>query len=99
MEAEEIALSSDPDWERGFPKVSTKTSPVLLDKREHPATREDFLQLEECGRVLARHMGWGPLNGVALRESGMIAAQRYGYSAGNDAALAEEAFSLLLAAL
>jgi hypothetical protein len=36
---------------------------------------------------------------VAIRESGQIAAQRYGFSEKTDAHIAEEAFSLLLAAI
>ena len=93
-----LALSSDPDWD-GPPIRSRAVKIRSARNGEHPATKADFEKLEECGSILARNLGWGPLNGVAIREAGQIAAQRYGYSAGKDATLAEEAFSLLLSAL
>jgi hypothetical protein len=95
-----IALSSDPDWEDQFP--SAKSQPPAsppVSRPKHPASKQDFMKLEECGHHLAKRLGWGALQGVALRESGQIAAQRYGYSEKTDGQLAEEAFSLLLAAI
>ena len=94
----DVALDADPDWEKPTPSArSIRIAPVA--KSPHPATNGDFNKLEDCGRQLAKKLGWGPLQGVAIREAGQIAAQRYGYSSDQDKSLGEEAFSLLLAAL
>lgn len=94
----DVALDADPDWEKPMPSArSVRIAPVM--KPQHPATKGDFMKLEDCGRQLAKKLGWGPLQGVAIRESGQIAAQRYGYSSDQDKSLGEEAFSLLLSAL
>jgi hypothetical protein len=95
-----VALAADPDWDDQFPSTEGhRPSATPESKPKHPASKQDFMKLEDCGHQLAKRLGWGPLQGVALRESGQIAAQRYGYSAKTDAHLAEEAFSLLLAAI
>jgi hypothetical protein len=96
---EKVALASDPDWEEQFPAAKTSAAPRQDPPNRHPASRQDFRKLEEWGHMLEQRLGWGPLQGVAIRESGQIAAQRYGYSTKTDAQLAEEAFSLLLAAI